>query len=96
MFRIQMSTSEIMRTLIPAVPSLNLSTTLKALQSGPFESTVVSSKLKDATGKPIEAKFWYQPSLDTDRQRRESLMPFAKQVRKATKASKQYYWAKVR
>jgi hypothetical protein len=85
-----------MRSLIPSLPSLNLSTTLAALRHGPFESTDTSANVKDASGKPVEPHWWYSPAMERDAARRESLAPFVKQVRKAQAVRKQYFWAKVR
>ncbi|WAQ81554.1 hypothetical protein PtA15_1A896 [Puccinia triticina] len=63
--------------------------------SGMF-GCVSNDGLKDASGEPLEALWYYQPQHDSDDERRLNLQPYVRHVRHTQTVSKQYYFKKVR
>lgn len=48
--------------------------------------------LKDAAGKKVEPDWHYNPDLDKDIERRNSLKPFVKSIRSTQRQKKQYFF----
>ncbi|MBW0480739.1 hypothetical protein O181_020454 [Austropuccinia psidii MF-1] len=57
---------------------------------------VTNEGLKDASGEPLEALWYYQPQNDTDLERRNNLQPYVRHVRHTQTTSKQYFFKRVR
>lgn len=57
---------------------------------------VTNEGLKDASGVPLEALWYYQPQRDYDLERRANLQPYVRHVRHTQTTSKQYFFKKVR
>ncbi|PLW23457.1 hypothetical protein PCASD_00835 [Puccinia coronata f. sp. avenae] len=57
---------------------------------------VTNEGLKDASGEPLEALWYYQPQHDSDHERRLNLQPYVRHVRHTQTTSKQYFFKKVR
>lgn len=57
---------------------------------------VTNEGLKDASGEPLEALWYYQPQHDSDKERRMNLQPYVRHVRHTQTTSKQYFFKKVR
>jgi hypothetical protein len=48
--------------------------------------------LKDAAGKKVEPDWHYNPELDNDSERKNSLKPFVKSIRSTQRQKKQYFF----
>lgn len=64
---------------------------LTALRNGPF-GVIENEGLKDAAGKKVEPDWHYNPELDNDSERKNSLKPFVKSIRSTQRQKKQYFF----